>query len=271
MDLGLGDANVVVAGGTKGIGLAVTKRFASEGANVAVLARGQEGLDAALAAAQDLGSPKPLAIQTDLRELRSITHAFAEIADRWDGVVNTLVNTVGPDSVASGTLEELSDDAWIATFELGTLAAVRCTRACLPMLRAAQWGRIVNLSAHSVKRQTPRLVAYTASKAALTSVSKNLSQLLAPDEIMVNTVSPGSVLSAGLRHYLETLPLERNIDPDNVHDAMRAISEDFGHPAYLPRAGVPDEAAVVIMFVGSPVNSYMTGGDINVDGGSDFV
>jgi 3-oxoacyl-[acyl-carrier protein] reductase len=269
MDLGLAGANVVVAGGTKGMGFAAAKCFAREAANVAVLARGREGLDAALAELRGLGSPDPLAIQTDLRDAASIQRAFAEIAARWGGVVNTLVNAAGP-TEGMGTVEDLPDDAWAATFEMGTLSAVRCVRACLPLLRAAKWGRIVNLSAHSVKRQTPRLVAYTASKAALTSVSKNLSQLLAPEQILVNTVSPGSFLSAGLRHYLESLPAERNIDPNDLYDAMRVIKEDFGHPAYMPRAGDPDEIGAVIAFVGSRVNGYMTGADINVDGGSDF-
>ena len=271
MDLGLADAHVVVAGGTKGMGFAAAKCFAGDGASVAVLARGQEGLDAALATLRDLGSPDPLAVRTDLRELDSIERAFGEISDRWGGVVNTLVNAAGPEDVGvGGTVETLPDEQWAATFEIGTLAAVRCVRCCLPMLRAAEWGRIVNLSAHSTKRQGTRLVAYTASKAALTSVSKNLAQLLAPEEILVNTVSPGSFLSEGLKHYLRALPAERNIDPDNVYDAMRAITEDFGHPAYMPRAGHPDEMGPVITFVGSRVNSYMTGADINVDGGSDF-
>jgi 3-oxoacyl-[acyl-carrier protein] reductase len=271
MDLGLAGANVVIAGGSKGMGFAAAKCFAGEGANVAVLARGREQLETAVSSLRELGSPDPLALQTDLRELESISNAFAEIAGRWGGIVNTLVNAAGPDEVGVGTVEDLSDDGWFAAFEMGTLAAVRCVRTCLPMLRAAEWGRIVNISAHSVKRQTPRLVAYTAAKAALTSVSKNFSQLLAPEEILVNTVSPGSFLSQGLRRYLESLPAERNIDPSNPYDAMRAISEDFGHPAYMPRAGDPDEIGAVIAFVGSRRNSYMTGADINVDGGSDFV
>jgi NAD(P)-dependent dehydrogenase (short-subunit alcohol dehydrogenase family) len=269
VDLGLAGANVIVAGGTKGMGFAAALCFGREGANVAVLARGREGLDNALTALREAGSPAPLAIETELRELASIEDAFAHITERWGGVVNTLVNAAGPEGRA-GTVEDLTDDEWFTTFEMGTLAAIRCARACLPMLRAAEWGRIVNVSAHSVKRQTPSLVAYTASKAALTSVSKNLSQLLAPEEILVNTVSPGSFLSAGLQRYLRSLPGERCIDPTNLYDAMRAISEDFGHPAYMPRAGDPTEIGPVIAFVGSRVNSYMTGADINVDGGSDF-
>ena len=182
-----------------------------------------------------------------------------------------MVNAVGPVDVGvSSTLEELGDDEWAATFEIGTMSAVRCVRACLPMLRAAEWARIVNISAHSTKRQSPGLVAYTASKAAMTSVSKNLSLSLAPEEILVNTVSPGSFLSEGMVGYLEALPPERNVDSTDLYDAMRVIVEDYGHPAHLPRAGDPKEIGAVIAFVGSRVNSYMTGANINVDGGSDF-
>jgi NAD(P)-dependent dehydrogenase (short-subunit alcohol dehydrogenase family) len=269
MDLGLAGANVVVAGGTKGMGLAAAECFADDGANVAVLARGQEGLDATLVAMRDRGSPDPIAIRTDLGDTESIETAFSEIADRWGGVVNTLVNVVGPHG-GQGTIEQVSDADWAETFEVGTLSAVRCVRACLPMLRAAEWARIVNVSAHSTKRQTAGLIAYTASKAAMTSVSKNLSLTLAPEEILVNTVSPGTFLSPGLLGYLESLPPERNVDPDSLYDAMRAIAEDFGHPAQMPRAGDPAEIGAVIAFVGSRRNSYMTGANINVDGGSDF-
>jgi NAD(P)-dependent dehydrogenase (short-subunit alcohol dehydrogenase family) len=271
MDLGLAGAKAVVAGGTKGMGLAAAECFAADGASVAVLARRRDALDAALASLRALGSPQPLAIETDLRDPASIDRAFAHIGEQWGGVVNTLVNAVGPVDVGvSASVEELDDDEWAATFEIGTMSAVRCTRACLPLLRAADWGRIVNVSAHSTKRQSPGLVAYTASKAAMTSISKNLSLTLAPEEILVNTVSPGTFLSEGLLGYIEALPPERNVDPTSLYDAMRAIAEDFGHPAQMPRAGDPAEIGAVIAFVGSRRNSYMTGANINVDGGSDF-
>jgi NAD(P)-dependent dehydrogenase (short-subunit alcohol dehydrogenase family) len=104
----------------------------------------------------------------------------------------------------------------------------------------------------------------------MTSISKNLSLTLAPEEILVNTVSPGTFLSEGLLGYIEALPPERGVDPTSLYDAMRAIAEDFGHPAQMPRAGDPAEIGAVIAFVGSRRNSYMTGANINVDGGSDF-
>jgi NAD(P)-dependent dehydrogenase (short-subunit alcohol dehydrogenase family) len=73
-----------------------------------------------------------------------------------------------------------------------------------------------------------------------------------------------------MRAYLGGLPPERGINPDSLTDAMRVIAEDFGHPAFLPRAGDPTEIGPLIAFLVSPLNSYMTGANINVDGGSDF-
>ena len=104
----------------------------------------------------------------------------------------------------------------------------------------------------------------------MTSVGKNLSLALAPEGILVNTVSPGTFLSDSLRAYLRGLSPERGIDPDSLVDAMRVVRETFGTPAHLGRAGDPAEIGPVIAFLASRVNSYMTGADVNVDGGSDF-
>ncbi len=269
MDLGLRDATVVVNGGSKGMGRAAAECFAGEGAKVAVLARGQAAIDETAARLRDLGAADVLGISTDLTDDGSVRAAFAEVGERW-GSLNVLVNSAGPVDVGIGEIEDLDDAEWQATFDIGTLSAVRCVRAALPLLRGADWARIVNVSAHSTKRQTPGLAAYTASKAALTSVSKNLSASLAPEGILVNTVSPGSFLSAGMKGYLAALPPERGVDPNSLEDAMRVIAEDFGHPAQLPRAGDPSEIGPVICFVGSRINTYMTGANVNVDGGSDF-
>jgi 3-oxoacyl-[acyl-carrier protein] reductase len=270
MDLGLGGAFVVVSGGTRGMGRAAAECFAAEGANVAVLARSRPELDAAVDALREQGSPDPLGVAADLNDAGRIETVFAEIGERW-GAINTLVNAAGPVDVGvAKAFDALDDDEWHATFDIGMLSAVRCVRAAVPWMRAAEWARIVNVSAHSTKRQSPGMIAYTAAKAAMTSVGKNLSLALAPDQILVNTVSPGSVLTEGLRGYLRSLPAERGIDADSVWDAMRVIEEDFGHPSQLGRAGEPHELGTVIAFLGSRANSYMTGADVNVDGGSDF-
>ncbi|WP_106400608.1 SDR family NAD(P)-dependent oxidoreductase [Actinocorallia populi] len=270
MDLGLGGAAVVVNGGSKGMGRAAAEVMAGEGARVALLARGAQALADTASALEALGSPEVLQLSTDLTDRAGVDAAFAEIGARW-GEINVLVNAAGPVDVGVGRrFDELDDDEWQATFDIGTLSAARCARAALPWLRKAAWARIVNVSAHSVRRQSAGLVAYTAAKAALTSFSKNLSLTLAAEGILVNTVSPGSFLSEGMKGYLAALPPERRIDLDDLHAAMRIIGEDFGHPAHLGRVARPSEIGPVIAFAASRANTYMTGADINVDGGSDF-
>jgi 3-oxoacyl-[acyl-carrier protein] reductase len=270
VDLGLGGAAVVINGGSKGMGRAAAEVMAAEGARIAVLARGAANLADTASALRGLGSPEVLDISADLTERAQVDAAFAAIGERW-GEINVLVNAAGPVDVGVGRrFDELDDDEWHATFDIGTLSAARCARAALPWLRRADWARIVNVSAHSVRRQSAGLVAYTAAKAALTSFSKNLSLTLAPDGILVNTISPGSFLSEGLKGYLQALPPDRRPDPGDLRAAMRIIAEDFGHPAHLGRAALPAEIGPVIAFAGSRANTYMTGADINVDGGSDF-
>jgi hypothetical protein len=134
------------------------------------------------------------------------------------------------------------------SLELGLMSAVRCTRSALPWLRKAEWARIVNVSAHSTRRQSPTLIGYTAAKSALTSVSKNLAKTLAPEKILVNTVSPGTFLSGGVRSWLEGMAAKRGLDPESLDDLNRVIEEDFGHPCDLGRAGLPDEIGAVIAF-----------------------
>ena len=270
MDLGLGGAAVVINGGSKGMGRAAAEAMAAEGARIALLARGAAALADTAAALRSLGAPQVLEIPTDLTDRGQVDAAFAAIGERW-GEINVLVNAAGPVDVGVGRrFDELDDAEWMATFDIGTLSAARCARAALPWLREAAWARIVNVSAHSVRRQSAGLVAYTAAKAAMTSLSKNMSLTLAPDGILVNTISPGSFLSDGMKDYLAALPPQRRIEPGDLYGAMRIMTEDWGHPAQLGRAALPAEIGPVIAFAGSRVNTYMTGADINVDGGSDF-
>lgn len=100
----------------------------------------------------------------------------------------------------------------------------------------------------------------------VTSISKNLSQLLAPDEILVNVVSPGSIASEALVGWAGSV----GVDGSDPYALMTAIDKHSGHPAYVQRAGLPDEVGSVVAFLASRRNSYMTGANINIDGGSDF-
>ncbi|KWX20297.1 short-chain dehydrogenase [Mycolicibacterium wolinskyi] len=265
MELGFEGAAAVVVGGGRGMGFATAQCLADDGAKVAIVGRSKDVLDAAAADLARRGSPDAVAIVADTGDQLQVERAFAEIGERWDGELNALINTVGPG--AAGNFEQLTDEQWQEAFDAGLMGMVRCVRAALPLLRKAEWARIVNFSAHSTQRQSTRLPAYTAAKAAVNSVSKNLSLLLAKDEIMVNVLSPGSISSEALLGWADSV----GVDGTDPYKLMAAIDEHFGHPAHLPRAGLPNEIGPVAAFLASRRNSYMTGANVNVDGGSDFI
>src|SRR5690242_8574310 len=264
MDLGLANAAAVVVGGSRGMGLATARCLAEEGARVAVVGRTQASLDSAVTDLTGRGSPDAVGLAADIGDAGEVDKLFAELGQRWNGELNVLINTVGPG--APGSFEVLTDDQWREAVEEGVMGMVRCVRSALPLLRKAQWARIVNFSAHSTQRQSVMLPAYTAAKSMLTSVSKNLSLLLAKDEILVNVVSPGSIASESLVGWADSV----GVDGNDPYRLMEAIAKHFGHPAHMPRAGLPEEIGPVVAFLASRRNSYMTGANINVDGGSDF-
>lgn len=264
MDLGLAGATAAVIGGSRGMGLAGARCLAQDGARVAVVGRTRSVVDNAAAELSERGSPDAVGLVADAQDAPAAQRVFDELAERWGGELNILVNAVGPS--VRGTFEELTDDQWGQAVDQGVMGMVHCVRSALPLLRRAQWARIVNFSAQSTQRQSVMLPAYTAAKAMVASISKNLSLLLARDEIMVNVISPGSIASDALVAWADSVGVN-GADP---YALMTAIDQHFGHPAHLPRTGSPEEVGPVVAFLASRRNSYMTGANINVDGGSDF-
>ncbi|OBF09416.1 short-chain dehydrogenase [Mycobacterium sp. ACS4054] len=267
MDLGFAGSTAVVTGGSKGMGLAIAETLAGEGASVAVMARTPETLDAAVTSLRRAGAPDAVGISVDMADADSIADGFAAVAQRW-GRLNSLIHTIGP---GDGYFEQMDDAQWDEAFTLGTMSAVRSIRVSLPLLRSADWARIVTLSAHSIQRQNPRIVAYTAAKAALASVTKNLSKSLAKDGILVNCVCPGTIVTASFTEALKDILAADGLDATDPVDVMRWIDTNFHQPCDLGRAGLPEEVASITAYLVSRRNGYVTGATVNVDGGSDFI
>src|ERR1700691_3412517 len=138
MDLGFADATAVVTGGSKGMGRAVAEVLATDGARVAVMARGRTALDETVTSLLASGSPDAFGISVDMTDPASIAAGFREVSDRW-GSLNVLVHTIRRGAGRFDDLDDAGgDDAW----RLGTMSAVRSVREALPLLRAAQWARI---------------------------------------------------------------------------------------------------------------------------------
>jgi NAD(P)-dependent dehydrogenase (short-subunit alcohol dehydrogenase family) len=249
------------------MGLAIAACLAAEGASVAIMARDQDSLNSAAEKLLAAGAPEALAISVDMSDAESIEAGFATVADQW-GHLNTFVHTVGP---LAGYFDDLDDAGWRSAFDLGTMSGVRSVRASLPLLRAADWARVVTLSAHSIQRQSARLVAYTASKAALSSITKNLARSLGAEGILVNCVCPGTIVTASFTENLRDVLAADGLDSSNPHDVMKWVADNFHHPCDLGRAGLPEEIASITTYLASRLNGYVTGATVNVDGGSDFV
>lgn len=268
MDLGLRDGAAVVAGGSRGMGRAVAECLAAEGCRVAILGRTASDLETAAASLRSRGAPDVLALQTDLRDAGQVQAAFQAVEHRW-GDLNALVCAAGPES--AGTVEELSDDDWVTAFDAGVLSTVRCVRAALPLLRKASFARIVTLAATSTRHQNPRLVAFTAAKAALVSVSKNLARSLAPEGIIVNCICPGWVLTPTIESYLRDEAARAGLPADDLDAAYRAGAQRFGSGNDLGRVGKPEEIGAMVACLCSPLTGFTVGATIPVDGGTDFI
>jgi 3-oxoacyl-[acyl-carrier protein] reductase len=282
MDLGLAGKVAVVTGGSKGMGKWTALEFASEGCDVAVVARGQEALDKVAAQIEERGA-RALAVAIDLMKPGSDVELFARVVEHFGGC-DILVNTLGGDDLEYQTLDVMSDELWQQHLEMGLLADLRCCRAAIPHMRARGGGAIVNVSATAIRKPMPALVAYCASKAGLAVASKALAHTLGPDNIRVNVVCPGIVLTEGVREKLAEFPPERWSDGpaaaalgDNpsTEDLMMAICEDIGGRGRglipdIARPGRPEELAAAIVFLCSARSSYTTGAMLNVDGGTDF-
>jgi 3-oxoacyl-[acyl-carrier protein] reductase len=264
VDLGFSGATAAIAGGTRGIGLATALCLAREGCRVGIIGRDASRLTAAVDATRDAGSPEVLGLPADLTSPSDITAVFDEVRRRW-GVLNVLVNAAGP--AGAGRFDDLADADWAATFDQGVTSAVRCVRAALPLLRAADWARIVNVTAMSVQHQSPGLVSYTAAKAALLSLTKNLARSLAPDGILVNAVAPGPILT----DWAQPVLAAAGVDVNDPAAAFGVLAHGHGMSVDLERLGLPTEVAAVVAFCASRINGYMTGAHLNVDGGSDFL
>jgi NAD(P)-dependent dehydrogenase (short-subunit alcohol dehydrogenase family) len=264
VDLGFAGAGAVIAGATRGIGLATARCLAAEGCRVGLIGRDEAGLEEAACALEAAGSPEVLRLRAELTSVSEVAAVFEQVRLRW-GALNVLINAAGP--AGAGRFEELDDGGWSDAFDQGALTAVRCVRASLPLLRAAQWARIVNVTAMSVQHQSPSLVSYTAAKSALLSITKNLARSLAPDAILVNAVAPGPILTDWARPVLASAGLE----PDDAVAAFGLLQRGNGMSVDLGRLGLPQEVAAVIAFCASRANGYMTGAHLNVDGGSDFM
>ncbi|MBW8814315.1 MAG: SDR family oxidoreductase [Caulobacterales bacterium] len=246
MDLGLKGLKAVLAGASKGIGRATAEVLAAEGCDVAICARGQEAVDAAVASLKAKGV-NAIGAAVDMADGEAYRAWVGRAAEALGGC--DIFIPFG--SAGGGPATEAS---WKAVFDLDVLATFRGVEAALPYLEKSRSGAIVALGTTSALEEFYGPQAYNALKAAVINYASGLSQALAGKGIKVNTVSPGPTFVDGGSW-------------DLIKTHMPAIYERTLGSIPMGRLGNPEEVARAIAFVASPACPYMTGTNVVIDGG----
>ena len=246
MDLGLKGKNVIVTGGSRGIGRSTALGFAAEGANVAICARNAETLEQARAEIASHGVTA-FARSCDVGDAEGLT-AFLQAANDALGGIDVLVNNPSGFGMAD------DDAGWAAGFNVDMMAAVRASWQVVPWMEARGGGVIVHIASISGMEGSTRSIPYAAVKAAMISHSKSLALSLASKNIRVNCVSPGSVEFPG------GVWEQRKLEGSPIYEVTRQ-----GIP--FKRMGRPEEIAAAVVFCASAPASWLNGVNLPVDGG----
>jgi 3-oxoacyl-[acyl-carrier protein] reductase len=256
MDLGLKGKTALVLGGGGGLGRAIAKSFAAEGAKVAVAGVGSTSIDATMAELGSIGGSS-LSLVWDLADLSVIDANIAKIESQL-GTVDILINNTGgpPPSTAAGQDPAL----WVKQFQAMVLSVIAITDRVLPGMKARGWGRILTSTSSGILAPIPNLAISNTLRMSLVGWSKTLAREVAKDGITANIIVPGRI-ATGRVAMLDEARAKRE------GRSVEEVAAESAATIPVGRYGKPEEYADVVVFLASTHAAYITGSVIRVDGG----
>ncbi len=258
MDLGLKSKVAVITGGSIGIGLAVAKGFAAEGAYVVITARNSERLETARQEILSAGAKRVLAISCDLATAEGVAAVVTSVEQEFGGA-DILLNNAGTGS--NETIMDASDDKWQYYWDLHVMAAIRLARGLVPSMRRRGGGVILNNASICAAQPLWYEPIYNVTKAALVMASKNMANEFIKDGIRVNAINPGFVLTP------DWIKTAKQLTADSGGDWKGYIDGLAKENAPIARFASPEEVADFFVFLCSARASYSVGSTYFVDGG----
>ncbi|MCU4751431.1 SDR family oxidoreductase [Halobacteria archaeon AArc-curdl1] len=241
----LAGKRALVVGASRGIGKAIARTFANEGADVAMAARSIDVLE-------DLSNNiagDSIALQCDLRETEAVNRTVEQAVEEFGGL-DVIVNTVGV--LTRGKVTDASDEDFEYVVDVNVLGMLRLARAGIPELAETD-GTLITISSEAAEKGVPDLPAYCATKGATNTLTKQLAIDYSDDNVRVNAISPGTTKTSMNEEVRQTDPEWEEIRKSGIP---------------LGRLGTPDDMAGAAVFLASDEASYITGEIIAVDGGS---
>jgi NAD(P)-dependent dehydrogenase (short-subunit alcohol dehydrogenase family) len=258
MELGLKGKQLFITGGSVGIGLGIARKMAEEGVEVAIGARNRERVDTAIRAIMEDFGVKAIGIGMDVTKPEEILEA-KRIIEKEFGGLDILINNAGTGS--EETIMEADDDRWNFYWNLHVMAAVRTSRAFVPFMKERGGGVILNTASICALQPLWYEPIYNTTKAALVMFGKCLAEELIKDNIRVNTVNPGLILTPDWLKTAGLLSKKEGISPKEYLDR---IAVDF---APIKRFATTEELANAYVFLASDAASYCVGSTYYIDGG----
>ena len=249
-DFSLKDRVAIVTGAGQGIGRVFAKAFSAAGA-VAVIAERNENTAASVSAEIMKAGGRALAVETDVADEASVKEMVEVVEDEF-GRIDILINNAAIFSTLEmRPFEQIPLDEWENVLRVNVTGPFLCSRAVLPAMRRAKWGRIINMASGAVTLGRPNYLHYIASKAALVGMSRSMARELGPDNITVNAILPGATFTEIERKTVTPAQKERII-------AMQCVG----------RAETPEDLVGTALFLASEASAFITGQIVNVDGGA---